>query len=81
MADCDAELYLPAFGALRSVFSTIELNRLAETMAERGIRMRRIPDMVLEIEEGGDVDMSSDENEIEAESREYSRLKPYAGPY
>lgn len=75
------ELYLPAFGALRSVFTGVELNRLVETMAERGIRMRRILDEALQIEEDGDVDMSAEEDEIEADSREYSRLKPYEGPY
>lgn len=34
------ELYLMAFGPLRSVFKARELNELVAAMAERGIRMR-----------------------------------------
>ncbi|KZV75506.1 DUF1740-domain-containing protein [Peniophora sp. CONT] len=75
------ELYLPAFGALRLAFSVFELNRLAETMAERGIRMRRVLEEAMEIEEGEDESGSGEDDEIEADSKEYSRLKPYAGPY
>lgn len=43
--------------------------------------MRRVLDEAMEIEDGGDGSESGDEDEIEAESREYTRLKPYAGPY
>ncbi|KAG8811404.1 hypothetical protein FRC17_002464, partial [Serendipita sp. 399] len=35
------ELYMMAFGPLRSVFSARELNALVEMMVDRGIRMRR----------------------------------------
>lgn len=35
-----SELYLVAFGPLRSVFNGRELNEMADAMAERGIRLR-----------------------------------------
>lgn len=35
------ELYLLAFGPLRGVFQVHELKGLADTMAERGIRLRQ----------------------------------------
>ncbi|KZT30683.1 hypothetical protein NEOLEDRAFT_1126287 [Neolentinus lepideus HHB14362 ss-1] len=76
------ELYLLAFGALRSVFSPPELDGFAETMAERGIRLRKGLDEVLE----GWTDPSRGmretedgygEEEIEHRARELRRLMPY----
>jgi hypothetical protein len=73
------ELYLLAFGPLRSVFQVHELNALAETMAERGIRLRRGLENLLEssvVEAGGQEDNES-EDEIEHNARELRRLMPY----
>jgi hypothetical protein len=73
------ELYLLAFGPLRSVFQVHELNALAETMAERGIRLRRGLEILLEssvVEAGGQEDNES-EDEIEHNARELRRLMPY----
>lgn len=66
------------------MFSPRELNELAETMAERGIRMRQGLDEVLEgwsdpaanrhIAEVGENDA---EDEIEYNARELRRLRPY----
>ncbi|KAI1793871.1 NRDE-2, necessary for RNA interference-domain-containing protein [Ganoderma leucocontextum] len=77
------ELYLLAFGPLREVFSTRELKLLAETMAERRLRMRVGLDEVVgewtdnanraREEMGG----SGDEDEIEQSARELRRLMPY----
>ncbi|KAH9937158.1 NRDE-2, necessary for RNA interference-domain-containing protein [Fomitopsis serialis] len=75
------ELYLLAFGPLRKAFSGRELNGWAETMAERGIRMRRGLDEMLEgwTEEGEDnkAGESDAEDEIEHNARELRRLMPY----
>ena len=75
------ELYLLAFGPLRSVFQVHELNALAETMAERGIRLRRGLEHLIEggvVEAGGQEDSESDsEDEIEHNARELRRLMPY----
>ena len=73
------ELYLLAFGPLRSVFQVHELNALAETMAERGIRLRRGLENLIEsgvVEAGGQEDNES-EDEIEHNARELRRLMPY----
>lgn len=77
------DLYLLAFGPLRSVFEGRELNSFAEVMAERGIRMRKGLDEVLEewgprMEgmDNGDLDNDQDD-EIEFNARELRRLKPY----
>ena len=78
------DLYLVAFGPLRSVFTPRELNELADTMAERGIRMRQGLDEALV----GWADpasrrlaMDSDDDdavdEIEYNARELRRLRPY----
>ncbi|KAI0694871.1 NRDE-2, necessary for RNA interference-domain-containing protein [Cytidiella melzeri] len=77
------ELYLIAFVQLRGVFTTRELNELAETMAERGIRLREGIDEALEgwsesntlrkdeaLEDYGD-------EVIEYNADELRRLKPY----
>ncbi|KZT05893.1 uncharacterized protein LAESUDRAFT_654560 [Laetiporus sulphureus 93-53] len=77
------ELYLLAFGSLRSVFKSGELNDWAETMVERGIRMRKGLDEMLEgwvedkdINKEG-VDEIIMEDEIEHNARELRRLMPY----
>ena len=73
------ELYLLAFGPLRSVFQVHELNALADTMAERGIRLRRGLENLIEsgvAEAGGEEDNES-EDEIEHNARELRRLLPY----
>ncbi|KAG6911532.1 hypothetical protein DXG01_011834 [Tephrocybe rancida] len=74
------DLYLLAFGPLRSVFNGQELGGLADTMAERGLRLRTGLDESLEgwkgeIEEGPDSDSGSDE--IVDNARELRRLMPY----
>ncbi|CAL1695334.1 unnamed protein product [Somion occarium] len=77
------ELYLLAFGPLRSVFSSRELNDWAETMAERGIRMRTGLDEALEgWREGGSGSDGENaegmpEDEIEYNAAELRRLRPY----
>ncbi|KAF9270085.1 hypothetical protein L218DRAFT_976056 [Marasmius fiardii PR-910] len=74
------ELYLLAFVPLRSVFTGRELNGLAELMVERGIRMRRGLDEVVS-DWKGEADIGKEneeeEDEIEFNSRELKRLKPY----
>jgi hypothetical protein len=80
------ELYMLAFGPLRSVFDTKELASFADAMAERNIRMRKGLDEVLEewrsrLEdkmdyEEGDVDPELDDD-IEEDARELRRLRPY----
>jgi hypothetical protein len=75
------ELYLLAFGPLRSVFNPIELNSFFDAMAERGIRMRRDLEEFLEgWEENGaeseDMDESGDD-EIEYKAKELRRLQPF----
>ncbi|KAH9175483.1 DUF1740-domain-containing protein [Lactarius sanguifluus] len=74
------DIYMQAFDRLRPVFSTHELKSLWETMVERGIRIRT----GLEEEVGGwnEVDVNSEEgedalDEVEYNSRELARLKPY----
>ncbi|PBL01212.1 hypothetical protein ARMGADRAFT_1007241 [Armillaria gallica] len=75
------DLYLLAFDHLRSVFSIRELHDFVNTMAERGIRMRKELDVELQsIQAGGGSDDSEDsgnESEIERNARELRRLKPY----
>ncbi len=79
------ELYLLAFGPLREVFSTRELRLLAETMAERRIRMRVGLDEVVgdwtdnaqRAREDMGESRSGDEDEIEHNARELRRLMPY----
>lgn len=76
-----AELYLLAFGPLRSVFSPQELNSFADTMAERDLRMRKGLDEVLEGWEGNRGTTSDDSgesaDELEYNARELRRLMPY----
>ena len=73
------ELYLLAFGPLRSVFQVHELNALAETMAERGIRLRRGLENLIEsgVAEAGGPEDNESEDEIEHNARELRRLMPY----
>ena len=61
------------------MFQVHELNALAETMVERGIRLRRGLEDVIEggvVEAGGQEDNES-EDEIEHNARELRRLMPY----
>ncbi|KAF8973700.1 NRDE-2, necessary for RNA interference-domain-containing protein [Flammula alnicola] len=75
------ELYLLAFGPLRSVFHAHELNGLADTMAERGIRLRQGLDEVVEgmglVDEEAREGNDESEDEIEHNARELRRLMPY----
>ena len=68
-----------AFGPLRSVFQVHELNALAETMAERGIRLRRGLENLIEsgVAEAGGPEDNESEDEIEHNARELRRLMPY----
>ncbi|KAF8530991.1 NRDE-2, necessary for RNA interference-domain-containing protein [Gautieria morchelliformis] len=74
------ELYLLAFGSLRSVFTARELENWAETMAERGIRMHRDLDGYAtkgEYDESADESEAGEENEFDMETRDYRRLAPF----
>ncbi|KAJ2971881.1 hypothetical protein NUW54_g12394 [Trametes sanguinea] len=87
------ELYLLAFGPLRGAFSARELNQWADTMAERGVRMRvGLDEVVGEWTEGdgaqgsrrvaqsGNGEEGGEEesaDEIEHNARELRRLMPY----
>ena len=71
-----------AFGPLRTVFTSRELNALVETMAERGMRIRNEIEERLEgwecdetvsDEETGD----EAEGELEQDAKELRRLMPY----
>ena len=83
----DTDLYILAFGALRAVFSAGELNQWADTMAERGLRMRVGLDEVVgdwadagagRVGSDSDSDGGSEtEDEIESSARERRRLMPY----
>ncbi|KAH9944116.1 NRDE-2, necessary for RNA interference-domain-containing protein [Epithele typhae] len=74
-------LYLLAFGPLRVVFNNRELRQWADTMAERGIRMRAGLDEVAgDWTDGGEENGSASdagEAEIEERARELRRLRPY----
>lgn len=80
------ELYLLAFGPLRSAFSTRELNQWADMMAERGVRMRvgldeaagEWTDNKAESESRrSDGEDDGEDDEIEHGARELRRLMPY----
>ncbi|KAG1846882.1 NRDE-2, necessary for RNA interference-domain-containing protein [Suillus subluteus] len=75
------DLYMMAFGPLRSVFSARELDGFADIMAERGIRMRKGVDeyrMTGGDESGsGSEDLDGSEDEIEHEARQRRLLMPY----
>lgn len=70
---------MQAFDRLRPVFSNHELKSLWETMVERGIRIRK--GLEEEVEGWNDVNGNSDGgedlDEMEFNSRELARLKPY----
>ncbi len=76
------ELYLLAFGVLRSVFTTQELNSLADVMVERGLRLGKGLDEVMEGWEMKDTEeqereVSGYDDEIEYGAQELRRLMPY----
>jgi hypothetical protein len=70
---------------LRSVFTTNELDALADTMAERGLRTRTGLDEVMEGWNGRRIPDASDESEedlygegdIEQNAETLRRLRPY----
>ena len=66
------------------MFSGLELNQLADTMGERGIRMRiGLDELVGDVEDNrgeageDEEDETEDEDEIEYNAREKRRLMPY----
>ena len=73
-----------AFGPLRGVFNGRELRRLADAMAERGLRLHQGLEEVLD---GWDVERAEkaeektelweSENEIEEDAKELRRLMPH----
>ncbi|KAG2150143.1 NRDE-2, necessary for RNA interference-domain-containing protein [Suillus cothurnatus] len=77
------DLYMMAFGPLRSVFNARELDGFVDIMAERGIRMRKGVDEYIERMTGGDEsgsdseDLDGSEDEIEREARQRRLLMPY----
>ncbi|EIW86838.1 hypothetical protein CONPUDRAFT_134183 [Coniophora puteana RWD-64-598 SS2] len=79
------EFYLLAFGPMRSCFTSHELRAFADTMAERGIRMRGDLEEFLQlqkhrsmIEDGSGESSDGDSgDEIEQEAKERRRLMPY----
>ena len=73
---------MQAFDRLRPAFSADELKSLWETMVERGLRIRKGLEEVIEgrdeerasrTDEGRDGEL----DEIEYDARELARLKPY----
>lgn len=71
-----------AFGPLRSVFDSHELNSFADTMAERGLRMRQNLDEFTDAYQPVEnVVVDSDEeildDDIEYNATELRRLMPY----
>ncbi|CAK5264904.1 unnamed protein product [Mycena citricolor] len=85
IGDCPLvkDLYLLAFGPLRSVFTTRELNSFADSMAEREIRTRRGLDSFVvgwkekDAQENLPEDDIPEGDEIERSANEYRRLLPY----
>lgn len=70
------EFYLLAFGPLRAMFSARELNGWAETMAERGLRVRKgLEEVVEDIVVDGEEDYG--EEDIERDADSVRRLRPY----
>jgi hypothetical protein len=76
---CCAGIYLLAFGPLRSVFISHELSALADTMAERGLRLHYGLDEVVPngIENREQENRNDSEDEIEHNAKELRRLRPY----
>ncbi|KAG2350232.1 hypothetical protein BDR05DRAFT_1007388 [Suillus weaverae] len=73
------ELYMVAFGPLRSVFSARELDGFVDIMAERGVRMRKGVDEYIDGDESDSdsEDLDGSEDEIEYEARQRRLLMPY----
>ena len=73
------ELYLLAFGPLRSVFGSRELMKVAEGMVERGLRLRKDVEEPMEIVPAGSCDRVDDygEGDVEYDAEELRRLRPY----
>ena len=75
------DIYMQAFNRLRPAFSTHELKSLWEGMVERGLRIRKGLEEVIEgwVEgKGTHLEGEPEElDEIEYNSRELARLKPY----
>jgi len=73
------DLYLLAFGPLRSVFSTQELHDFVDTMADRGIRMRQSLDDVVQVATADEPVLDAEDalDEIEYNAEELRRLRPY----
>ena len=61
------------------MFQVYELNALAETMVERGIRLRQGLEDVIEsgVVKGDEQEDNDSEDEIEHNARELRRLMPY----
>lgn len=81
-SDIFIDFYMMAFGPLRSVFDRHELDSFADTMAERGLRMRQnLEDFTNGYHEPRKVTVGSEDevsdDEIELNARELRRLKPY----
>lgn len=73
------ELYLLAFGPLRSVFEPRELMKVVEGMVERGLRLRKDLEQPTEIVPADSRESDDDygEEEIEYNAGELRRLRPY----
>lgn len=73
------ELYLLAFGPLRSVFEPRELMKVAEGMVERGLRLRKDVEEPIEVDPSGSRGEHDDfgEEDIEHNAEELRRLRPY----
>jgi len=74
------ELYLLAFGPLRSVFESRELMRVAEGMVESGLRLRKDVEEPAEIvvpAGSREMDVDDGEKDIEYNAEELRRLRPY----
>ena len=73
------ELYLLAYGPLRSVFESRELIKIMEGMVERGLRLRKDLEEPEEIVQAGsrERDNNYGEEDIEYNAEELRRLRPY----
>ena len=73
------ELYLLAFGPLRSVFESRELMKIVEGMVERGLRLRKDLEEPAGITQAGSRERDDDygEEDIEYNAEELRRLRPY----
>ena len=73
------DIYMQAFNRLRHAFSAYELKGLGEAMIERGLRIRSGLEEMIEgcVEGKGSEDEGEELDEIEYDSRELARLKPY----